>query len=348
MKIFIDSQIYLLQPRGGISRYFSILTAQLRLKEKITLQTGHKRRYVRNPLVRLILFTYCSLFDYLKYRQKNFDIYHQTYFWLPFRIIKNKRRVITVFDMNWEVMKSQSRFPYFKSKLKCIACKRADHIITISNSTRADLIKLFNISPEKVTTIHLGVGEDFFVAKLQKYARKKKQILFVGKRSGYKNFDIFMQAFAGSQCVRSQFSVLCVGGGGFTRAEKILFQEYGLSETEIQHRDLTDAELIEEYKCSRCLVYPSLYEGFGLPILEAGAAGCAVITSDSSSMKEIGEGSCILVDPHKYDELREALEMVCFNDALMWELIEKGWANAKRYTWMETSRRTLKLYEGLI
>lgn len=347
MKIFIDSQIYLLQSRGGISRYFSILTAQLRLKQNITIKTGHKKNFMSNPLVRLILFMYCSLFDYLQNRRKYFDIYHQTYFWLPFSIIRNTRRVITVFDMNWEVMKSQSKFSYLKSKFKYIACKRADHIIAISNSTRTDLIKLFNIPPEKITTIHLGVSEDFFVAELQKHARKKQQILFVGKRAGYKNFDIFLRAFVGSNCVKSQFNILCVGGGSFTQSEKALFRECGLTETEIQHRDLADAELIDEYKHSRCLAYPSLYEGFGLPILEAGAAGCAVITSNTSSMKEIGEGSCILVDPQRTEELREALEMVCFDDDLMWDLVEKGWENAKRYTWLETGQRTLNLYESL-
>lgn len=348
MRVFLDSQIFILQARGGISRYFSILFQNFQSRQGIALYRGRKMQYKSNIYSRLFVFIYCSIYDFLTMRKISFDIYHKTYFWIPFNLIRNAKNVITVFDMNWEVMKSQSKFPYLKSMLKKIACKNADHIITISNSTRTDLINIFDINPAKVTTIYLGVSDEFFTSDNENKIEKKKQILFVGKRSGYKNFNTLLKAFASSQNVRSQYKILCVGGGKFSRLEKLAFREYGIEEVDILQRDLTDSELIIEYKRSRCLVYPSLYEGFGLPILEAGAAGCAVITSNTSSMREIGENACLLVDPNQHGELRAALEALCFDDLLMSELIEKGLKNAREFTWQKASDHTIKLYESLI
>jgi len=215
--------------------------------------------------------------------------------------------------------------------------------IATSQNTKKDLIDRFNISPEKIEVIYEGVSDRF------KPGKQKKQnfVLAVSTLEPRKNFVRIIQSYIN---LREKFSaaedLIIVGKKGWHFKEILnIPPEYE------SHIDFTgyvsENKLIELYQTAKIFVYPSLYEGFGLPVLEAMACGCPVITSNVSSLPEVAGDAAILVDPYNTDALTDAMHKVLTNENLRERLAVMGLERAKKFSWERCARETLNVFNTL-
>jgi glycosyltransferase involved in cell wall biosynthesis len=217
---------------------------------------------------------------------------------------------------------------------------KADLLIAISESTRRDAVEFLGAAPERTVTVPLGVS----TAPVGDEPRTASQLLYVGSRAGYKNWRALVEAMA-SPALR-EATLVCAGGGPFTPAEVELLGAHGLR-PRVQVRDVSDTELTRLYRRSAALVYPSLYEGFGLPPLEAMANGCPVIATDAGSVGEVvGDAACV-IDPADPASLADGIERVLGDDAYRQALSARGERRAALFTWSRTAELTSNCYRTL-
>ena len=274
------------------------------------------------------------------------DIFHETYFSPRSNAPIGCPTVVTVYDMIHE------KFPkYFNrfdptSNWKEKAVKRATHIICISESTRRDLLELFPSLENKVSVVHLGFSTTQVIEEIGNIQRP--YLLYVGTRNGHKNFLALLNAFVSSQKLCSEFNLVAFGGGAFTTSELQLINGLGLKEKQIIQVGGNDEILAGYYKNASAFIYPSVYEGFGLPPLEAMAQNCPVVSSNTSSMPEVIGDAGEFFDPNSIDEMREAIERVVFSSSRSRELIEQGKRRLEMFTWQNCANQTLNIYNQLI
>ena len=369
MKIAFDSQIFSLQPYGGISRYFCSLVSALHElnQEPHIFAPAHRNNYLSKlgselqtgklikglpPGTSQLLSTYSSFISSYKIQNWKPDIVHETYYaLLPSRRLKKFPTVITVYDMIDELYSDQfPRREIIRHKKKS-AIQRADHIICISENTRNDLIKFYDISHEKTSVIYLSSDEIFHdrtPPTTDKMIQDRPYFLFVGQRAGYKNFTNFIEAFSNSKFLNKDMDIVCFGGGSFTKAELNLFASLGLKKENIHFRSGDDLVLKTLYRQAEALIYPSLYEGFGIPPLEAMASGCAVIASHSSSIPEVVGEAGEYVHPNDIDSIKQALEQVVLQPCHKSTLINKGYEQYKKFSWNKCAHETLEVYKNLL
>lgn len=367
MKVAFDYQIFSLQAFGGISRYYVSLAEQLR-------SMGHAPRIfapfhcneylsgaspdivdgrrVANKNSKMMRLTLPVNHKFSNIRAKSWgpDVVHETYF----SMFKAPRRsyptVLTVYDMVHE------KFPEEFSKWgnisvrKRSAVERADHVICISESTRNDLIQAFGVDESKVSVVYLGFDtfSDVSIKTDSLEISRRPYLLFVGNRAGYKNFHGFLRAFALSPALKADYDIACFGGGAFTVAEKELIHSLGLSEDRVRYQGGSDKVLGDLYSQAAAFVYPSMYEGFGLPPLEAMAKGCPVIVSHSSSMPEVvGDAGCYF-DPHSIEEMSAAMEKVVFSSSLRQSLVSAGYNRLQKFSWASCAEKTMDVYTQVV
>jgi len=230
-----------------------------------------------------------------------------------------------------------------------LALKNSQKIITISQNTKKDLIKIFRVRENKIVIIDLGVHSKYCIIEnkkriqlfLDRYNLPEKFILFVGTLKPRKNIKRLIQAY---NIASTHFPLVIVGKRGWFYQEvfnevrdlkiedKVIFLNY-----------LPAEDLPCLYNKAICFVYPSLYEGFGLPPLEAMACGCPVITSNISSLPEVVGDAAILVNPYKVDEIAVALKKILTNEILRQELRKRGLVQAQKFSWGKTSEQILKI-----
>ena len=173
-------------------------------------------------------------------------------------------------------------------------------------------------------------------------------VLFVGQRSGYKNFEALLRAFAASERLKGDLRILCFGGGPLSTAELSLASELGLGSHHLSQLRGSDKLLGNAYAHAIALAYPSLYEGFGFPPLEAMSAGCPVLVSNTSSLPEVVGDAAIKFDPKNIEELRTAIERVTVSDEVRRELIAAGHERRKQFSWPRCVERTIDVYRKLV
>jgi glycosyltransferase involved in cell wall biosynthesis len=237
------------------------------------------------------------------------------------------------------------------SNPKRIAAQRADHVICISESTRQDLINICQIPIEKTSVIHLGVDSIFSAEPQDADTRQdlpKNFLLYVGKRDGYKNFIGFLNAFATSPYLKENYSIVCFGGGALESSELAAAYSIGLKSDQIVHYFGGDELLASIYRRAQALIYPSLYEGFGLPPLEAMATGCPVICSNTSSLPEVVGTAGEYFDPASQESIMEAMEGVMISLDRREDLISKGYKQAAKFSWERCAQETLGVYRKLL
>ena len=377
MRLAYDHQIFCLQKVGGISRYFCKLIEQL---NKLDQATRVFAPFYRNQYLQQLPrqgVQGCQVADYPKYcadlavavngyvsrpqlKAWQPDIVHETYFSKVRSGSTSRPSVITVFDMISELglEGAPPTFARMKATNKYAAVSRADHVVCISEQTRQDLIRLFNIQPEKVLTIHLGCDQERAVAAAQesdestarlsaRLSSSRPYFLYVGLRQGYKNFAGLLRSIASSSRLKSTFDVFAFGGGTFTSDEQALIDELKFAPEQIKQISGDDLTLTQLYRQASAFVYPSLYEGFGLPPLEAMLHHCPVVSSHASAMPEVLGDAAEFFDPNQIDSIAQALERVAFSNDRRQQLIAKGMHRLKAFTWQACAERHLSLYQSV-
>jgi glycosyltransferase involved in cell wall biosynthesis len=367
MKIAFDHQIFGWQEYGGISRYACELAGQLatsyRQEVKI-ISPIHITNYledapkdlgivgIRVPAFKRIGRLYREINSLLApsaMRRYDPDIVHETYYAKKGISSGRAKVVLTVYDMIHE------RFPEYFSPLsptrqeKAAAVRRADHVICISEQTRADLIDILGINPEKTSVVHLG----FSLTKKPLTNNEGKKlsrpyILYVGNRSGHKNFAVLLSAYATSQMLKNEFDLICMGGGGFSLKETELIKKLHIPLENIKQVSGGDEVLGQYYSEARAFVYPSLYEGFGIPPLEAMSFNCPVVCSNMSSIPEVVGDAAEYFDPADENSMKISIERTVSNDVLRQELITKGKRRAASFSWERCAFETLNVYRKVL
>ncbi len=232
-------------------------------------------------------------------------------------------------------------------KLDIRYIKRSSHIIAVSQNTRNDLIKYLKIPGERITVIYNGINHSIFKPYTVKLL-DKPYILYVGSERPRKNLGRLFEAFAK---LKSEFAELkLVKVGTYGRSEKYRrdtmrkLDSLGVTRDVIFVSHLSELDLARYYSSATLLVYPSLYEGFGFPLLEAMACGCPVVTSNTSSLPEVVGEAGITVNPYDTDSLAQAMRQVLTNNELRDNMIRKGLEQAKKFSWEKTAKQTQEVY----
>ena len=230
--------------------------------------------------------------------------------------------------------------------------KNASKIFTISKSSKDDIIDVYGIEDKKIFVTYPGIKEGSNARILtmddlrKKFGIDKDYILFVGTLQPRKNIVKLIEAF--SKIERENLILIIVGKKGWLY-EDILSapQKFGVGER-VKFLDFVeDKDLPSLYKNALCFVLPSLYEGFGLPVLEAMKYGCPVLTSNVSSLPEAGGDAAIYFDPTDAEDIASKIQKVISNPKLRDELIEKGYNQIKKFSWEKTAKETLRVLEDL-
>jgi len=364
VRILYDDQVFCWQEFGGISRYFYELARRV----------GHEKGfsasvvapfYVNNylaegdvnvkgvhiPKVRnsgRIISALNSLVVPGLIRAGKPDVLHETHYY--------RRRslappgcpvVLTVFDMIHEKFPDSFLPRDRTSETKRAAVNRADRVICISASTQRDLIDLFGIPPEKTVVVHLGFTLTSRGETVPAKTESRPFLLYVGPRGGYKNFVSLLNAYASSPMLRRNYDLVAFGGGAFSHDENEQLRALGLLAT-IRQESGDDAKLASLYQQSAMFVYPSLYEGFGIPPLEAMYFNCPVVCSDTSSIPEVVGDAGYLFDPADIDSMRVAMETVAGSPELSRELVRRGRERIKQFSWDRTAEETIDIYRQML
>jgi glycosyltransferase involved in cell wall biosynthesis len=367
MKIALDHQIFCNQYYGGISRYFVSITQSMcdmgheacvfapfhinRYLAEIPADAVRGRFFNRYPPKTARLFAklnpHVAKWQITKWRP---DVVHETYFSKTPMGPVGVPTVITVYDMIHEIYPELLAKGDRTSELKRIAVERADHVICISDSTRNDLIRLFNVPEQKTTTVYLAA--DVSPTPRDDAARATAEhprpyLLYVGMRGGHKNFSGLVDAVAGSPRLRSDFDVVAFGGGDFSDAERSAIDGASLSADRVHHVSGDDAVLNALYANAGAFVYPSLYEGFGLPPLEAMTYNCPVVSSNTSSMPEVIGDAGEYFPPTDIGAMSRAIESVVYSEDRRRDLVAKGRDRLREFSWEKCAAQTLAVYQGL-
>lgn len=261
-----------------------------------------------------------------------------------------KRRIITCLDLIPLIMPGSLLEKYWR-RILYSGLKKADHIISISQATKDDLVRIYRISPDKITPIMLGVSPEYHPRDKtecrQKLALsvKDKIILHVGTPAPRKNFITVLKAFDQLVKVRQDIMLLKVGRISKTEQDYILRND--LSGRVLVRDNIKGDDLPRYFAGADILTFPSLYEGFGLPVLEAMASGCPVITSNTTSLPEVAGDAGIMIDPTDQESLKNRILEVLKNSRLSEELNQKGLLRAKTFTWENTAENTLAVYSAI-
>ena len=366
MKIAYDHQAFTIQSYGGISRYYTILADRLLGRsEDVKVFAGfHINSYltdlpagvVKGKKISKYPLKTARAFQLLNHgiSQSNMkvwkpDLIHETYYSALPTCNTNAIRVTSVHDMIHELFSPQFSAYDTTTLRKKQAFERVDHIISVSHNTKKDLIQLFDVDESKVSVVHLGVDlEVFGDSKVDTQFTEESYILYVGSRGGYKNFHGFLEACASSNVIKNKIIIVAFGGGQFSQGEESIISSLGFLDGYVVQVNGDDSILASLYASAICFVFPSLYEGFGLPPLEAMAAKCPVVSSNTSSMPEVINDAGIYFDPNSVEEMRLAIESVIRDEALRSELIALGLQNIKDFSWQKCADETLGIYQKII
>jgi len=285
-------------------------------------------------------------------------LYHATDFTLP-PVTPGTKTLLTVHDLSF-VRAPETASPNLRKYLNIVVPRsvhRADHILADSQATKDDLIALYNVPPEKVTVLLSGVSERFARTSVYEIqdVRKKYNIgdapyvLSVGTVQPRKNYERLIRALAQLPSSCDKFKLVIAGGQGW------LQDPIHQAVTELKLEDRVqflgfadDADLPALYSGATVLAYPSLYEGFGLPILEAFRCHIPVLTSANSSLSEVSGDAAVIVDPYSVESIRDGLESILTDGALRASLVKRGVIQAIPFTWERAARELRSIYDRMI
>ena len=311
-------------------------------------------REIKEPKLPFLSKTLNAYFYYPRITKSldNYDIYHLTSEFITRAAKFKKPSVVTVTDIIFLKIGDSPFFTRYFLKKSLEHLKSAERIISISEYTKKDIIDFFDIDEKKIVVTLLGVDEIFKKRDKLKCRKSldlpedKRIILNVGSEEPRKNIPLLIKSFHKLQKNMDDLILIRVGE---KRPEiTALVRELGL-ENKVRHfSNVPEEKLALFYSASDLFVFPSYYEGFGLPPLEAMASGCPVITSNKTSLPEVVGDAGILIDPMDGDKLTEKMNEILTNDKIRNDLILSGLKRARKMTWKRTAKETLKVYEGVL
>jgi glycosyltransferase involved in cell wall biosynthesis len=363
MRIAYDHNIFTIQEFGGVSRYFARLAEHLRTQntQPRIFAPLHINQYLSDLPPDLVFGKRVPKYPkFLKgaARSLNFtaahaainmwkpNVLHETYYGEHAMAQNKAARVVTIHDMITELFPEKFPKAALVTKRKRQAIDRADHVICISENTRIDLLKYFDVPPQKLSVVYHGV-DALPVLPMMEAKSGRPYFLYVGSRLEYKNFNLLLRAFAASKHLNQSFDVVAFGGGPATIEEKELISKLGLKPDTIKFVAGSDLSLSHHYRGACAFVYPTQYEGFGFPPLEAMSLSCPVICSNSSCMPEVVGDAALLFNPASVEELRAALENVAGSEATRNDLIGLGKKRHAFFSWPNCAEQTLAIYKSI-
>jgi glycosyltransferase involved in cell wall biosynthesis len=354
LRILYDHQMFSLQKYGGITRYFADLMSNLpegfskeipiRYSENHYLQKLSGVKYeriqcIKNFRIKRQFYYFKNQSLSLKTIKKNeFDLFHPTYYDPSFLKYLKKPFILTIHDMIHERYADMFLFYDKEAKTKKILAHKAQHIIAVSENTKKDIIEFYNIDPAKISVVHHGYDQ----AKTSFNQLYENYILFIGERSYYKNFIPFIQAVAPLLHKDKQLKVICTGKP-FSKKEIDLFISLGIN-TQLIHCNASDQVLFSLYQHALVFVFPSLYEGFGIPIIEAFANNCPVCLSNTSCFPEVAGEAAIYFDPLDKDSIRTAISSVIYDPIKAEKLRKAGQIRIRQFSIEKMVRETCAIY----
>lgn len=367
MRICIDARS-LREVMTGLGRYAAHLVYQLAALDQENEYIVIRRPNQRGPLVLQENFREIFLpYDISSARnilagaevinQLHADIYHALYHFLPLGV-RAGRVIVTLHDLIWvdhsSLADGKRWRRWLKGSLGNLGIRRAmtaaDHIITVSESTRQAALSAHALSASKLTTVHHGVDPFFFsraAVSLPAHCQGRDFIFTLGNSLPYKNIPRLIRAFSILAPQYPDLFLLLVGRGESYPALVRLAGRLGLADRVLFSGPLSDAQVHACYAQALLFAFPSLVEGFGLPVLEAMASGCPVLTANTSSLAEIAGEAAVLIDPLEVEEIAAGMRRLLDSADLRQQLVEQGERRAALFTWEECARKTLAVYRRL-
>jgi glycosyltransferase involved in cell wall biosynthesis len=371
LRVMFDPQIFCHQKFGGVSRYVCSMALEMQHMTGVTpliVAPFHFNEYLDqlpSSLVRGRRLRWLEGRTALAYGLSAFagksvarafkpDIVHNTYYFPAKRPI-GARGVVTIYDMIHEKYPKYFAASPLVTRLKAASVAKANHVICISESTRRDVLATYDLPEERVSVTHLGfnplasllTGETSTDFKLRVLGANAPYLLYVGSRASYKNFHGLLGAFAASQRMRTDFFLLCFGGGDFTGGERGAISKAG-ADGRVKYLGGSDAALALCYAHASLFVCPSIYEGFGIPVLEAMSLDCPVACSDSSSLPEVVGDAARLFNPLDRESIRSALESVVYSPSAATALRERGRIRTQLFSWRACAENTIDIYHRVL
>ncbi|GAA4463431.1 hypothetical protein GCM10023189_41470 [Nibrella saemangeumensis] len=367
MKVLYDHQSFTGASYGGVSRYFFELLRSFAKRDDIEFelslrfsnneyldQESFSRHFRFRPLAHLqnvnrLASMLNRIHSVQRLQKAKFDIFHPTYYHKYFlNYINGKPFVLTFHDATSERYGHQ--YPELGENLnevKKVLIKKADRIISVSEYSKQELLTFYNIDPDKIKVIHLGTSFAHYRPKQVTAPFEFPYLLYVGKRPLYKNFPDFFRAIQPVLHRHSDIHLVCAGGGAFTRAEQDLFHAARLGHR-VHYRPVTDSALYGLYQHALAFVFPSLNEGFGIPVLEAFSCGCPAVLSNRSSLPEVGGDAAVYFDPDDDASMADVVERIITDDSLRNDLRWKGAERIRLFSCEKTAQQTYQVYKELV
>ena len=361
LRVGFDDQIFQAQTRGGISKYFVELVERLPdhgIDPVILSSRTRNHHLIESGLVPSAppLGPARARAEWVSWRLSGrprttphptppIDLMHHTFTLAPYLRAWRGPRVITVFDMTPELFPHYFRWgnPHF-AKRRYV--EKSDAVIAITRNTADDLFRLYSDSlRSKTHIVPFGVGESFFERVPERLELPARYVLFVGVRSGYKDFATGFAAFAELAATDVDLTLVVVGGGAFNQAEKAIIDRLGLQAQVIKMAP-SDAEMPEIYRRAAAFLFPSIYEGFGLPTLEALASGTPTVLADASCSREVGGDAALYFEPRDVADLVAKLEQALSSDGAN-QAADQGPRRGREFSWSHVASMTAQLYRSL-
>jgi glycosyltransferase involved in cell wall biosynthesis len=361
VRVAFDEQIFAIQTYGGISRMFAELARQFteypelgvdllplsapiinryvldndRLKARLSVwDAGHEYKAIGRYFMRV-------------QPRRRLDVVHNT-FYLPHGLAgyPGAKRVVTVHDMIPELMpKTRRRLDFVTLKKRYVMS--ADHVICVSEFTREDLVRTYGPIKAPISVVNHGVDPGFQPGVARPAELPDRYVLFVGNRGQYKDAAVLMRAFATIAKVETDLSLLFVGGGVFSGEEHGMLRDLGIQDR-VRQLSLPDGQMPGAYGNALMCVFPSRFEGFGLPALEAMACGTPTILARATSLPEVGGNAAAYFTPGDDRELAAVMAAFVDDEGRRDEYRRAGIERARKFTWRHAAEETAAIYRSVL
>jgi glycosyltransferase involved in cell wall biosynthesis len=363
VRVLFDHQKFSEQRYGGITRYFAALLQGIKQHPDFEYQLAalySNNYYIRNENLPLnngigkMLFEgdpkrqykWNKQYSKMQIGKGAYDVFHPTYFHPYFLKRVKKPYVLTMHDMIYEALPEYFTNTDITPRHKKQTVESATAIIAISQSTKADLMKLLDIPEEKITMIHHGldIGAPLIIEVIPNLP--KSFILFVGERGNYKNFFRFAEAAATLLHENKDLHLVLAGGGQLQVADALTIDRLKIGDRTHQ-LNVSDAQLNYLYQNAQVFVFPSLYEGFGYPLLEAFKAGCPIAASKTSCFPEIGGEAIAYFDPYDTGSIYNSIKSILADSTVRNNYIQLGHDRLNLFPVEKQITQTLALYSRI-